>query len=236
MKLPTLNIDVAINTAGLKKQAAEANRTLRTVGTQGLGLAGGRFGTTARLGALAGAAGLGAGMGSMGVGAGGIALAASLPIMSASMAAKAFAAATKEGTEAIKAFASGDRSLRGLALPFAASLANADDRAAVSGAMAGSDVSTFLGAGMNMHGQYADWSIMDLLSTWWDATVMGWKSEVAIWGATLGGKTPAEASRAADIATSSSIGAAQSYMTQEELREMNRLMEKQMKAIRESTT
>ena len=231
MKLPTLNIDVAINTAGLKKQAAEANRTLRTVGSKGLGMAGGGFGKIAQVGGLAGIGGATAG-----VEFGAAALAISLPIMVATSAARAFAAATKEGVEGLKAFSAGDRKIRGLALPFAVSLANAADRGAVGEAMVGSTLSTFAGAGMDIHGKYADWSVMDVLSTWWDETAMGWKASVAGYGARLGGKSPMEALRAADIATSPSIGAAQSYMTQEELREMNRLMEKQMKAIRESTT
>ena len=106
MKLPTLNIDVALNTQTLRKDVAKANAEILKVGRGALA-AGGPMG--GRAGQLAGAAGalFGTGAGAGVVMAGGAALAAAAPVKTAMAIVDAFAESAERGRKALDSFAEG---------------------------------------------------------------------------------------------------------------------------------
>jgi len=95
MKLPTLNVDVAVNTSSMKKDVARANKEIQQIGGKALAFTGGMGGKFGALGSLGGFAGTGA----IGIGA----IAAGIGLLSS--AQDSFLSSLKEADSAVKSFA-----------------------------------------------------------------------------------------------------------------------------------
>lgn len=229
MKLPTLNIDVAVNTKTMQKGIADANRQMSQVGKKALALGGGGFG---KLGSLAE---IGGGFGTATMIGGAAALGAAAPIMAANAVIDSFTSAVKEGAQTMKDFAAGkDIRAGGIPLPFADVLAMNEERAKMmEGARSGSGSAFWAGA-MDETGQIG--GPLGLLLDWAQATGEGFKGSMAAIGAMLGGKDSAGVEEAFDIATTRSVGGAQAYMSQEAIDRIGREMEKFRKENRENQT
>lgn len=229
MKLPTLNVDVAVNTAGMKKQVAQANKELQSIGAKGLAFAGG---PTAKLGALGS---LGGGAGSMAIGAGGIALAAAAPFKLSSMIVGQFTDAVKAGESALKSFKTGaDIRASGINAVQAATLAQAADRAAIEGSAATGWGAAFTSGSMNEFGQVG--GVLGFFQDWAGSINENGKWLVAALGGVLAGKGGDEVIAGADIATARSTAGAQSYLTQEQIDRMAFENEKKARQQREQNT
>jgi hypothetical protein len=233
MKLPTLNVDVAVNTKTMKKGIAQAQKELSTIGRQGLSIGGGGFGKIGAVSGMASGMGFGA-LGSAMVSAGGILMAIQAPFKVAEGILTEFAAATKEGKAAMLDFAEGRGGLRGINLVAAERLGAAAPSAEQAATMAKGMTETFLGAMMDETGKVG--GLAGFVQDWAKATVDGVKAYLAFGGATLGGKGFEEAMREADIATTRSAAGAQAYLTQEEINRMAVEAEKYRKAQREQNT
>lgn len=234
MKLPTLNVDVTVNTKTMQKGIREAQKQLQTVGKQGLALGGGGFGKLGAAAGMAGAMGMG-GLAAGGIGIGGAVMAALLPFKGAEIIVTSFAEATKRGEEAMKAFAEGKPSA-GVDLGAAARLAAAAPAAELAAGSTKGIMDTFFAGMMDERGGMG--GLAGLIKDWAELTVDGVKTVAAGTGALLGGVSDAEAQRRMDMATTRSAAGAQAYMTQAEINAMAtaREAEKTRKAQREQNT
>lgn len=228
MKLPTLNVDVAVNTKTMQKGIAEANKNLEKVGKKGLSFAGGGFGKLGGLAELGGGFGMGA------IGLGGIGLATVAPFMAASKGLDLLAESTKKGEDAMRSFAEGKGMTAGLDLGAASRLAMGAESAKQS-QMAGKGIwDTFVAGLFEDTGELgpaaADWA------DWMKSTVEGTKYLAAFAGSLLGGQSLEGAANRADMALSRSAAGAQAYMTPEQINASAAQAEKYRKAQREQNT
>jgi hypothetical protein len=92
-KLPTLNVDVRVNTRTMQKDIDAANKRLQNIGGKGLAFAGGTAGKLGSLGALGGSAG------SAAIGAGAAALTAAAPFMIANRVIDSFSSSVQNATQ-----------------------------------------------------------------------------------------------------------------------------------------
>lgn len=227
MKLPTLNVDIAVNTKTMKKGIAEANKELEKVGKKGLSFAGGTFGKIGSLAELGGGFGMGA------IGAGGIALAFMAPFKAASLYLNAVADAARNGEQALRSFAEGKGLTGGLDLASASKLAAASRESEMAANMGKGLIDTFIAAGMNEQGQMG--GLAGLIGDWAAATAEGTKWITALLGAFAGGRTD-YAFETADMATSRSAAGAQAYMTTEQINAIANQAERLRKSQREQNT
>ena len=228
MKLPTLNIDVAVNTKTMQKGIAEAQKNLEKVGKKGLAFAGG---TAGKIGSLAE---LGGGFGSAAIGVGGISLAAMAPIKLANSIISSFAASALEGEKALKAFAETGQMTGGLDLGTASRLAASAPMAKANEQATSGLWDTFIGSMLDEQGRTT--GLAGLISDWAQATGEGTKFLVAAFGGLLSGKSIDEQQRIGDMAISRSAAGAQAYMSQAQIDELGRRDEKKLKAEREQNT
>lgn len=227
MKLPTLNVDVAVNTKTMQKGIAEANKNLEKVGKKGLSFAGGGFGKLGSLAELGGGFGMGA------IGVGGIGLSIAAPFKAASLIVDSFAESTKRGEEALRSFAEG-KGLAGLDIGTALRLAAGAAQERANQMATGGLWDTFIGSMMNEQGQVG--GLAGVVKDWAQATAEGTKWLTAFAGGVLGGLQDGYAAERADMAISRSVGGAQSYMTPEQIDAADRQAEKYRKAQREQNT
>lgn len=94
MKLPTLNVDVAVNTSTLEKDIARANKQIQQIGGKALAFTGGLGGKIGALGSLGGTAG------TMAIGFGGIAAA----FGALDAVQNSFVSSLKDAESAVKSF------------------------------------------------------------------------------------------------------------------------------------
>lgn len=228
MKLPTLNVDVAVNTKTMQKGIAEANKKLEQVGKKGLSFAGGTFGK------VGGLAELGGGFGQAAIGGAGIALAAFAPIKAAGFIVDSFAEATKRGEDAMKSFAEGKGLTGNLDLGTASRLAAGAQMERANQMATGGLWDTFLGSMANEQGQVG--GIAGAVKEWAQATAEGTKWLVTWLGGQLGGLNEGEAADRADMAISRSAAGAQAYMTTQQINAAAAQAEKNRKAEREQNT
>ena len=229
MKLPTLNVDVAVNTKTMQKGIAEANKQLEKVGKKGLSFAGGFGGKLGSLAELGGGLGMGA------IGAGGIALAAMAPFKAAAFVTDAFTESIRHGEEAMKSFAEGKGLTGGLDLGTASRLAAGAQMDKANQMSTGGIWDTFIGSMMNEQGQVG--GIAGAIKDWGQASLEGAKFLASVFGSILGGESNAQTiTDRADQAISRSVGGAQAYMTQSEIDRIGRDNEKRLKAEREQNT
>ncbi|MEY4071758.1 MAG: hypothetical protein RL721_2372 [Candidatus Eisenbacteria bacterium] len=232
MKLPTLNIDVALNTQTLRKDVAKANAEILKVGRGALA-AGGPMG--GRAGQLAGAAGalFGTGAGAGVVMAGGAALAAAAPVKTAMAIVDAFAESAERGRKALDSFAEG-KGTGGLDLVNAAKLAESADYRAVQATSTKGLSDVFFGSMMDESGRTT--GLAGLIDDWAVATAEGFRTVVAGAGAALAGADAQEFQRRLDVATTRSAAGAQAYMSMEQINYMATEAEKNRKQKREQET
>jgi len=99
MRLPTLNVDVKVNTSTMKKDIERANKQLQGIGGKAAAFAGGGFGKVGALGSLGGAAG------SLAIGAAGLGFAAAAPGMIAEKILGSFNSTMEEARKTLEEFA-----------------------------------------------------------------------------------------------------------------------------------
>jgi hypothetical protein len=232
MKLPTLNVDLKLNSKNFKRDMANVGKGAAGV----IGLGGGKAG----LGNAVGSA-LGSGLGIGGLGQAGAALqgvykAGEFVIGTANKIMAEFNASVKSGSAVMRDFNDmTDTRESGLNVISASRLMGQEEKMKgneMSGG--GSLMDTFLGASMGTEGQTG--GVIGFLQDWGQSTMEGVKSVVAFSGGIAGGKGIDASIREADIATSASQGGAQAYATKEELIQQNRQFTQQGKYIREITS
>lgn len=239
MKLPTLNIDVAVNTKTMQKGIAEANKKISGLSRQGLSIAGGAigapsFGAIGAISGALGAAGLTALAGSL--------TALALPmaglaayVYSANKALETLAASTGRGASALDAMAEG-KPYGGLDVGAAGRLAMAAPAAELQATSTKGIWDTFIASTMNAQGEME--GVFGLIGDWARLTSEGFKAAVAGAGAFFSGQTFEEQQRRMDMATTRSAGGAQAYMTTEEINRQADFVafERNRKAQREQNT
>lgn len=239
MKLPTLNVDVAVNTKTMQKGIAEANKKIAGLSKQGLSIAGGAIGAPSfgAIGAISGALG----------GAGLTALAGSLTTLAVPMAALAayiygankaletLASSTGRGAAALDAMAEG-KPYGGLDLGAAGRLAMAAPAAELQATSTKGIWDTFIASTMNAQGEMQ--GVFGLIGDWARSTSEGFKAAVAATGAFYSGQSFAEIERRMDQATTRSAAGSQAYMTTTEINQQADFVafERNRKAQREQNT
>lgn len=233
MKLPTLNIDVAVNTKTMQRGIAEAQKKINTIGKAGLALGGTMGGKFGQLGGLAGGL-FGGGAGAATVGAGGILMATLAPFKLASSILDGFNESAQRGQKALDNFASGKGMTGGIALGTAATLAAGAQASAVRAQSSQGLIDSFIASLKNEQGQTT--GLAGLVEDWASATAEGTKFLLATIGGVLAGKEAQDIVDFADQATSRSAGGSQAYMTQEAIDRSARQAELDRKQQRELNT
>lgn len=225
MKLPTLNVDVAVNTSTMKKDIERANKQLQSIGGKGLAFAGGSFGKIGSLGSMGG------GFGSAAIAAGGIGLAVAAPFMAAARITDSFSEAMRNGQQAMESFAKTGKT-GGMNIAAAMPLAAAAEKTnELQKAGFWSGISeAFWAGGTDRFGN------TDGFMAFMQEIPLLLRGLAAMAGAQLSGADHAEQVRMFGMHSSASQGAAMSYMTQDELRQLSRMIDTQTRNQRESTT
>ena len=230
MKLPTLNIDVAVNTNNLKKQIAEANKTLGGLAQRGASATGGVGGKLAGLGG-----GMGTGLGQFAIGASLIAAEIAAPFKVSAMILDSMSASANEARKSLTDLANGKNTYgqTGVGGGLGARLAARSTDLAGSGAGKGW-MDAFWGGAANEFGQTGG-IVGDILDGAESVALTG-KGLMAALGAFLGNKEGHEIARSYDMGSSSNVGQQQSYMTQQELNQMGKTMDALAKQQRAANT
>ena len=230
MKLPTLNIDVAVNTGNLKKQIADANKTLGGLAQRGASATGGIGGKLAGLGG-----GMGTGLGQFAIGASLIAAEIAAPFKISAMVLDSMSASADEARKSLADLAAGKNTYgqTGVGGALGARLAARSTDLTGSGAGKGW-MDAFWGGAANEFGQTGG-IVGDILDGAESVALTG-KGLMAALGAFLGGKEGHEIVRSYDIGSSSNVGQQQSYMTQSELNQMGKTMDQLAKQQRAANT
>ena len=226
MKLPTLNVDVAVNTSTLKKDVERANKQLAGIGTKGLAFAGGAFG---KLGAFSGVGG-GLGGAALGLGAGGLAIAA--PFMIAGKIVDNFAATMKNAEQTLQEFSASGKITTGMLATQAASILQAREGAGMGRTGAGffggfGEGFATAGAGGPAN-ESAEW--LSRQATWFGTLLGG-----AI-GGIGGGSTAEDIIRQADLSIARTEEEARALFEPHELKRLEAIMGQFAKQQREATT
>ena len=227
MKLPTLNVDVAVNTSTLKKDVERANKQLSGIGGKGLAFAGGQFG---KVGSLAG---LGGGAGAAAVGVGGIGLAIAAPIAAASKIVDAFRTTMQDADKALMEFAKTGKTASGMTAAQAALLREKGIESGV-GTRQGMGIWDSLKSGFFSTGggqAVAQWGENTMKGASWLASVIGGGV-----GAIGGGTSVSDIMRQADLSIAGSEQEARQLLTRDELKELDSTMRNFARQQREATT
>jgi hypothetical protein len=185
-KMPTLNVDVRVNTRTMQKDIDAANKQLQNIGGKGLAFAGGTAGKLGSLGALGGTAG------SAAIGAGAAALTAAAPFMIANRVIDSFSSSVQNATQFLEKqqsdmTASSWREL-GISQMFAERLAAAAERADQLSASNKGMWDSFWAAASNDQGQLG--GVLGGVVDASQSTMDSLKQVSATLGAMLGGKNP----------------------------------------------
>jgi hypothetical protein len=185
-KMPTLNVDVAVNTKTMQKGIAEANKQLQQIGGKGLAAGGG---IAAKLGSFGS---LGGGLGQAALGVGGVALAAMAPFKAASMITRSYVGAVQDGINALEAWNKSalDGVKTGIGRPIAERLALAESSAAAAAGTQEGFGAAFFGSAMNKEGELG--GLVGLGATWAEEFARGAKQATGALGGLLGGKSQEE--------------------------------------------
>jgi hypothetical protein len=233
MKLPTLNIDVAVNTKTMQRGVAEAQKQINTIGKAGLALGGPMGGKFGQLGGLAGGL-FGGGAGAATIGIGGIAMSVMAPFKLAAGILDEFNQSAERGKKALESFASGKGMTGGLALGTAATLAAGAEASAIRAQSSQGILDAFIAGMKNEQGQTIGFA--GLIEDWASATAEGTKFLAATIGGVLAGKQAQDIVDFADQAISRSAGGAQAYMTPEQINALAIQSERDRKAQREANS
>ena len=230
MKLPTLNIDVAVNTGNLKKQISDANKTLGGLAQRGASATGGMGGKLAGLGG-----GMGTGLGQFAIGASLIAAEIAAPFKVSAMILDSMSASADEARKSLTDLAAGKNTYgqTGVGGGLGARLAARSSDLTGSGAGKGW-MDAFWGGAANEFGQTGG-IVGDILDGAESVALTG-KGLMAALGAFLGNKEGHEIARSYDMGSSSTVAQQQSYMTQSELNQMGKTMDQLAKQQRAANT
>lgn len=185
-KLPTLNVDVAVNTKTMQKGIADANKKLQQVGGKVLAAGGGISGKLGSFGTLGG------GLGQAAMISGGALLAAMAPFKIAKTINQSFVDSVEDSKKALDAWNSSAIEGRrtGISRIVAERMAAMDERAAsAQGAFSGFGAS-FFGAASSEKGELG--GIPGAIATWAEEMGRGAKMMLGGVGAILGGKSAAQ--------------------------------------------
>lgn len=230
MKLPTLNIDVAINTGNLKKQIANANKSLGDIGGRSARALGGGAGKLASLGG-----GMGTPFGQFAIGGALIAAEIAAPFKVSAMILDSMATSADEARKSLTDLANGKNTFGQSGVGGALGARLAAPSADMTGGGAGKGwMDAFWGGAANEFGQTGG-IIGDVLDGAESVALTG-KGLMAALGALLGGKDFNEVGRNYDIGSSANVAAQQSYMTQSELNQMGKTMDNLAKQQRAANT
>lgn len=186
-KMPTLNVDVAVNTKTMQKGIADANKQLQQIGGKGLAAAGG---PAAKLGSFGS---LGGGLGQAAIGAGGVLLAVTSTFKAARLITDLYTGSVQDGIKALDAWNKSaiEGTRTGIGRPMAERLAAGEAQAAsAEGAFSGFGAA-FMGSAVNAEGK-AEGLVGDAL-TWAEEMGRGAKTMLSSFGSILSGKSLAEA-------------------------------------------
>lgn len=230
MKLPTLNIDVAVNTGNLKKQINDANKTLGGLAQRGASATGGFGGKFAGLGG-----GMGTGLGQFAIGASLIAAEIAAPFKVSAMILDSMSASAEEARKSLTDLAAGKNTYgqTGVGGGLGARLAARSTDLTGSGAGKGW-MDAFWGGAANEFGQTGG-IVGDILDGAESVALTG-KGLMAALGALLGNKSDFEIARSYDMGSSSTVAQQQSYMTTQELNQMGKTMDTLAKQQRAANT
>jgi hypothetical protein len=230
MKLPTLNIDVAINTGNLKKQIANANKSLGDIGGRSARALGGGAGKLATLGG-----GMGTPLGQFAIGGALIAAEIAAPFKVSAMILDSMATSADEARKSLTDLANGKNTYgqTGVGGGLGARLAARSTDLTGSGAGKGF-MDAFWGGAANEFGQTGG-IIGDILDGAESVALTG-KGLMAALGAFFGNKEGHEIARSYDMGSSSTVAQQQSYMTQQELNQMGKTMDALAKQQRAANT
>lgn len=199
MRLPTLNVDVAVNTKTMQKGVAEAQKKLQNIGGKGAAFLGGGIGKVGALGSLGGAAGAGA------IALAGVAAAVIAPFKVGGIVVDSFADATDRARKAVedyeKDFTKNIYRATGVTEVFARRLAEGAEAAQLAAASQKGIVDTFFAAMSDAQGRPG--GVGGFVAQ--EYGVGGGellKETAAFWGALIGGKSLQEAGIEREMATS----------------------------------
>jgi hypothetical protein len=188
-KLPTLNVDVRVNTRTMQKDIDAANKQLQNIGGKGLAFAGGTAGKIGSLGALGG------GAGSAAIMAGAAGLTAAAPFMAANRIIDSFSSSVEAARAALEKNSADSTQTTwrqiGVVDQFAQRLAAASEFSAELEAKNKGFWDTFWASASNDQGQVG--GIMGELLEGAGSAMDSLKQITAQFGATLGGKTAEQA-------------------------------------------
>lgn len=230
MKLPSLNIDLSVNTATFSKKLSQASQDLQKFGAKAATIGGadlpGPLGRIAKLGGTSG----------------GIASAASLflggvqlPFKMADALLNAFGDSVKTATGVMEKFNAGQPlGATGLNPFLAANLAAAAGKQDIAAARQLGLTETFFGAATDEFGNAG--GVIGFLMDWAASIRENAKFAVGFAGAALAGYGGDEALARAEIGVSPSYGASQAYMTTDEVNRLGKGHEKFRKQYREQNT
>lgn len=199
MKLPTLNVDVAVNTKTMQKGVAEAQKKLQNIGGKGAAFVGGGIGKVGALGSLGG--GLGAGA----IGMAGVAASVMAPFKLGGFVVDSFAESTDRARKAVEAyeidFTKNIYDATGMTETFARRLAEGAEAAQQAAASQKGWMDTFWGAMSDEQGRLGGVGgfVAEEYGVGGGETV---KELLAFFGARLGGKSLEESTIEAQMATS----------------------------------
>lgn len=229
MRLPTLNVDVKVNTSTMKKDIERANKQLQGIGGKAAAFAGGGFGKVGALGSLGGTAG------SLAIGAAGLGFAAAAPGMVAEKILGSFNATMEEARKNLEEFAkSGHTSTMTMAqaMELVANAAPRPEEIKRPGFFGGLARGFTAGAQEGgLGGFLTDWSENTAKGLSWLGTLLG--GTVAGIG---GGATADQIIAQADLAIASSEQEARQLYSREENARRDREFSKFQKQMRETTT
>lgn len=230
MKLPTLNIDVAIDTGNLKKQIASANKSLGDIGGRSARALGGGAGKLASLGG-----GMGTPFGQFATAGALIAAEIAAPFKVSAMILDSMSASADEARKSLTDLANGKNTFGQSGVGGALGARLAAPSSDMTGGGAGKGwMDAFWGGAANEFGQTGG-IIGDVLDGAESVALTG-KGLMAALGALLGGKDFNEVGRNYDIGSSANVAAQQSYMTQSELNQMGKTMDQLAKQQRAANT
>lgn len=232
MKLPTLNIDLSVNTASFTKKLRMASDDLAKFGNKAAKIGGASL--PGPLGALSKVGGL----------TGGIANAASFlaggvqaPFKISDAIISTFNDAVSEATKTMELFAKGgDFGATGLNPALAARLVAAGEQQNLGGNIATNKgwLSSAIAAATDETGDIG--GVLGFLKDWADSIQENGKWLVAASAAVLAGKGGDDVLASAEMAVAPSLGAAQSYQTASEINRFGKTHEKMLKQQREQNT
>ena len=225
MKLPTMNVDVKVNTKNMQRDLENAKKQMRAVGKQGLAAAGGTFG---KLGAFSGVGGSLGGL-ALGAGAGGLAIAA--PFMIAGKIVDNFATTMKTAEQTLQEFSTSGKITTGMLLTQAAALLQAREEGGMgrtgAGFFGGFGPGFAAGGAGGPMNESAEW--LSKQATWFGTLLGG-----AIGG--IGGGSAEEIIRQADLSIAQSEEEARALFEPHELKRLEAIMAQFAKQQREATT